>query len=410
MKILIVSQYFWPENFRINELVLELRALGCEITVLTGKPNYPSGQIFPQFRKNPNDFSEYNGVQIIRVPILPRGRDKIRLVLNYLSFVVAGSILGPLLLRGKKFDEIFIFQTSPITAAIPAIIINFQKKARLSIWVLDLWPEALLAMRILKNGYAYTIFEKIVKWIYGSCDRIYISSQGFLPSVKKYVLNENKISYFPQWVESEYIEEICDANNASKLICGKNFNIVYAGNLGESQDFESIIMAAEILKETGILIYLIGDGRVRDWLVEEISRRKLTKTVILLGAYPSNFMKSLYAQASALLVSLRHGPVFSTALPGKIQTYLSVGKPIIGMLDGEGARVLKESGSALVVPAGNYIDLASNIILLRNMSPDQRNQMGFLGVEYAEKHFNKKYLIKSLISDMKSICARSDHQ
>ncbi len=405
MKILIVSQYFWPENFRINELVKELARHGCQVTVLTGLPNYPEGKIFSEFKKNPEKYSSFESVRVYRVPIILRGSTKICLVLNYISFVISGSIVGSILLRKEKFDEIFVFQTSPITAVLPAIFLKHQNLAKLSIWVLDLWPEALIAMKVIKKGLIFKMFECLVRWIYKNTDRIYISSLGFLPSVMKYAPKQLNPIYFPQWVESVCIDEsniILDSDLEHSLSIDE-FNVVYAGNFGESQDFESILNAAKLLRGMGIVIYLVGHGRVREWLCKEIQTLGLEDVVRILGPYPGNIMPFIYDRASALLVSLRKGPVFATALPGKVQTYLSMGKPIVGMLDGEGSRVLKESCAALVVDAGDAKGLADSLLKIKSMSIEERAQMGARGVLYSDRIFNKSRLMKFLLSTMGEI-------
>ncbi len=405
MKILVVSQYFWPENFRVNELVKELADHGCHVTVLTGLPNYPAGKIFSEFKKDPKKYSYYENIRVYRVPIILRGSTKIRLVLNYISFVMSGSILGSILLRKEKFDEIFVFQTSPITAVVPAILLKRQNLAKLSVWVLDLWPEALIAMKVIKKGLIFKMFEYLVMWIYKNTDRIYISSLGFLPSVIRYAPKQLNPIYFPQWVESVCIDKhniFLDSDLQYSLSSDK-FNVVYAGNFGESQDFESILNAAKLLKCMGVVIYLVGHGRVREWLNKEILILGLGDVVRILGPYPANRMPYIYERASALLVSLRRGPVFTTSLPGKVQTYLSMGKPIVGMLDGEGSRVLKESCAALVVGAGDSRGLAESILKIKSMSHEERAHMGAHGVLYADCNFNKSRLIKFLLANMGEI-------
>jgi glycosyltransferase involved in cell wall biosynthesis len=398
--ILIVSQYFWPENFRINELAVYFKSIGCNVTVLTGEPNYPDGVKFPEYLKNKEYYSIYESIKIVRCPIYPRGNTKSSLFLNYISFIFSASILGIWKLKRLKVDEIFVFQTSPITAAIPAVLLKYIKKARLHLWVLDLWPEALLAMNLLKKGFAYYLAEMLSKVIYYSCEKIYISSMGFNESLSRLAPKKTEIKYLPQWVESDY-NQINNFNSSlQKLFTIKAFNIIYAGNLGESQDFESVLKAAKILKTEDINFYLVGNGRDKSKIAKIIEEEGLSTTVRLLGSYPADMMMQIYSYSSVLLVSLRKGPVFSTALPGKIQTYLSTGKPIVGMIDGEGARVLKESGAALIAKAGDYRHLAEVILSMKKMPKNDLVKMGQNGPIYCSEKFDKFKILNSLSKEI----------
>lgn len=197
MRLLVVSQYFWPETFRINDLVGELAARGHEVVVLTGEPNYPEGKVLPAYRQNPRLFSHHAGAPILRVPVLPRGQGSMRLVLNYLSFVVSASLLGPWRLRGRSFDAILVFQTSPITAALPAIALRRLKRAPLLMWVLDLWPETLEAVGVVRSPRILALIGKLVAFIYRRCDRILAQSRAFFENIAHWARSDTRIRYFP---------------------------------------------------------------------------------------------------------------------------------------------------------------------------------------------------------------------
>ena len=137
MRILVVSHYFWPENFRVNDLVAELGRRGHQITVLAGLPNYPEGRVFPEYRREPGRYSVYEGAEVVRVPVVPRGRSRLRLALNYLTAMVSAASLGGWRLRGRHFDAIFVYQPSPITTCLPAILIGRLNRAPVLLWVLD---------------------------------------------------------------------------------------------------------------------------------------------------------------------------------------------------------------------------------------------------------------------------------
>ena len=398
MRILIVSQYFWPESFRVNDLADELMARGNSVTVLTGLPNYPDGMVFPDFRANPGKFADYNGIHIYRVPVIPRGSSKLALVLNYLSFVVTGLLLAPWKLRGQSFDAIFVFQTSPITSAIPALLLRRLKKAPVLLWVLDLWPDTLSAIGIIRSKRLLAIVGGLVRFVYARCDRVLIQSRAFVPLVARYMRDDRTIRYFPGWPEQIFTDTSAPANPAPELAPWRDdFIILFAGNIGEAQDFPAILDAAEATSDLPDVRWIIlGDGRARDMVERELDRRNLREKVILLGRFPIERMPEFFAGADALLVSLKAEPIWALTIPGKVQSYLASGVPLLAMIDGEGARVVAESGGGLVAPAGDGQALAARVRALKAMTQAERTQMGSLGRAYGQREFDRGQLVSAL--------------
>ncbi len=197
MRLLVVTQYFWPENFRINELVAEWVARGHEVMVLTGRPNYPEGELFPAYREDPSAFGSYGGAQVVRVPMRPRGKGSVRLALNYLSFAFWGTVLGPFKLRGRQFDAIFVFQTSPVTAALPALLLRRIKRAPLAMWVLDLWPDTLSAVGVVRSPRLLGWVGALVRFIYRRCDRSLVQARAFFPGVERWLGDVARVRHFP---------------------------------------------------------------------------------------------------------------------------------------------------------------------------------------------------------------------
>ncbi len=398
MRVLVVSQYFWPEVFRVNEVVSELTARGHEVTVLTGRPNYPDGEVFADFRARPADFSRYAGAQVLRVPLRPRGKGSLRLVLNYWSFVFWGCLLGPWLLRGRRFDAIFCFETSPITSALPAVMLRRIKRAPLLLWVLDLWPDTLSAVGMVRSERMLGWVGRLVAFIYKRCDLILGQSKGFFPAIEKWSRAPEKSRYFPQWAEDTFErmdETVACAPEVSAQRGG--FNVMFAGNIGDAQDFPAILDAAERLREHKDIRWLIvGDGRAAPQLRADIERRGLGESVRLLGRHPIERMPAFFRGAHALLVSLKADPVFAMTIPGKVQAYLATGIPLLAMLDGEGARVIEEAGAGLVGPAGNGAVLAENVLRMSGLGTPQRQAMGARAREYVQRHFNRARLIDQL--------------
>lgn len=394
MRILIVSQYFWPENFRVNDLAEELSRRGHEVTVLTGQPNYPEGDIFPSYRENPKAYTHFGAVPVVRVPVIPRKQSSIWLLLNYLSFAISASVLGLWKLRGRPFDAIFVFQTSPITAALPAILLRRSKQAPMLMWILDLWPDTLSAIGVVKSPRLLSIVGKLVRFVYKRCDRILVQSRAFTDKVAMLADGTERIRYFPGWAESVFAADTSATTAAELSPYARNFKILFAGNIGEAQDFPAILNAAEALKDVLHLRWIIvGDGRAAPQVRNEIVQRGLQDVVVLLGRYPLDRMPSFFAGADALLVTLRAKPIWSMTIPGKVQSYLAAGKPIIGMLNGEGARVIAESGAGLVAPAGDGASLAKQALRLIALDPKRRAEMGQAAVEYGRREFDRDTLL-----------------
>lgn len=398
MRVLVVSQYFWPEVFRVNEVVSELVARGHEVTVLTGRPNYPDGQVFADFTARPEHYARFAGAEVVRVPMRPRGKGSVRLVLNYWSFVFWGCVLGPWLLRGRRFDALFCFETSPITSALPAVLLRRIKRAPLLLWVLDLWPDTLAAVGMVRSPRVLGWVGRLVAFIYRRCDLILAQSQGFFPAIEKWSRAPEKSRYFPQWAEDTF-ERMDETVACAPEVAAERgaFNVMFAGNIGDAQDFPAILDAAERLRERPDIRWLIvGDGRAADLVRAEIQRRGLSSTVRMLGRHPQERMPAFFRGADALLVSLKPDPVFAMTIPGKVQAYLATGVPLLAMLDGEGARVVEDAGAGLVCAAGDGAGLAAQVLRLSETSAAEREAMGQRARRYVQTHFNRTRLIDQL--------------
>ena len=396
MRILVVSQYFWPENFRINDLVKEWVQRGHQVTVLTGIPNYPAGKVFDAYQAQPSAFATYEGAEVIRVPMLPRGSGSLRLILNYLSFAVGGGVFGPWRVRGKPIDVIFVFEPSPVTVGLPAVWMGKIKKAPVVFWALDLWPETLAAIGVVRSSRGLSWVGHLVRYIYNRCTLVLGQSRGFLGNIARYCDDKAKIRYFPSWAEDVFMDDsVRPAPEVHEFADG--FTIVFAGNIGEAQDMPAVLEAAERLKDNVYVRWVIvGDGRKSDWLQAEVTRRGLDKQVLLPGRFPVERMPSFYAHANALLVSLKRDPVFSMTIPGKVQSYLMAGIPLLGMLDGEGAAVIRYAQAGLTCEAGDGAGLAQAVLAMAAMPRDERKQMGLNGRNYAQQEFGRSQLMDRL--------------
>jgi colanic acid biosynthesis glycosyl transferase WcaI len=395
VRLLIVSQYFWPESFRINDLVAELVSKGHQVTVLTGVPNYPDGQVFPGFRQEPENYASYEGAQVVRIPMRPRGKGAPRLMLNYLSFMLSGLTFGPWRLRGQRYDAILMFATSPITSAIPAVLLRRLKRAPLLLWVLDLWPETLSAVGVVRAPWLLQSVGKLVSFIYRRCDLILAQSRAFFENIERWSGDATRIRYLPGWAEPIFDIDLFSVECAPEVSAFQDtFNVMFAGNIGDAQDFPAILAAANILRDRHHIRWLIvGDGRAAHDVRHEIARLQLQDRVVMLGRYPIERMPGFFRAASALLVSLKAEPIFAMTIPGKVQSYLAAGVPLVGMLDGEGARVIEESGAGYACNAGNSRMLAECVEKLATTDPAQRHEMGRRGRDYCRQEFDRTTLI-----------------
>lgn len=393
MRFLIVSQYFWPENFRINDLASELASRGHEVTVLTGLPNYPSGQIFKEYLAETEKFSNYKDVRILRVPLLARGNNGLRLLLNYLSFPISACLLGPWKLRDKKFDVVFTCQLSPVTVGLPAAFLAWLKNAPMIMWVLDLWPDTLKAIGVVKSSRLLSYVGLLVGFIYKRCDLILAQSRSFIPKIQSLAGSRIPIVYFPSWAEDVFRAEALTPAPEVPVKDGV-FNVMFAGNVGEAQDFECILSAATLLKgHSNIRWLVVGDGRLSAWVQAEIELRGLTECVLLLGRHPVERMPEFFLQADAMLVTLADQEIFSMTIPGKLQSYLAAGMPIIAALNGEGADVVKSANAGFTCAAGNAEGLAEIVLRMADLPLSERRVLGKNGFEYSNREFDRRMLM-----------------
>jgi glycosyltransferase involved in cell wall biosynthesis len=395
MKVLVLSQYFWPETFCITEVTQSLRDLGHEVTVLTGQPNYPEGAVLPGYSAASLRTQTHYGLTIHRVPIVPRGRGSaLRLLLNYLSFIVSTIVFGPWLLRGRRFDAILVYAPSPILQAIPAVWLAWLKQAKLVTWVQDLWPESLSVTGFIRDQKILGAVAAVVRWIYRKNDLLLVQSQAFIDPVER-MAGVTPVVYHPNPGELAFTEASTERSPALLLETG--FNVVFAGNLGSVQALDTVLAAALLLRdERDVQFVLVGSGSRSEWLQQEVRRLGLNN-VRMPGRYAPSDMPGILAQASAVLVSLVRDPIMSQTVPSKVQAYLAAGRPIIASLDGEGARVVTEAGAGVACPAEDAKALADAVIRLRDAPPEEREQMSQRGLCYYEKNFEPKLLATRLV-------------
>lgn len=385
MRILLVTQYFCPENFKSNDIAFELSKRGHTVTVITGIPNYPSGRYFKGYGIFTKRKERINGVKIIRSFLIPRGNGTgIRLAANYLSWACFASIRVIFHTLFNRYDVILGHEPSPITQGIPCVLAKKICKAPLYFWVLDLWPESLSSAGGVSNKQILNFFLKITRFVYNHSDKILISSRGFAESILEKGDYAEKIIYFPNWAE-----DIFNSGNTYRIPeLPQGFRIIYAGNIGEAQDMDNLMQAALLLKKEKELKFIfVGEGRKKTFLESFIRENDLKDNVFLMGRYPLEAMPAFFSASDIMLLALKDEMIFNVTVPAKLQAYMAAKKPVAAMLNGEGASIISEAKCGYSAHAADYRDLAEIIVKLKQISPQERKHLGENGRDYFEKNF-----------------------
>ena len=398
MKILIVSQYFYPEEFKINDLAETLVKRGHEVTVLTGKPNYPKGEYYDGFHFKGVVEDRYKGARLIRVPLVKRGKGGAKnLVINYFSFVY---FANKYIKRNHIYaDAIICFAISPITQAFPCIKCKELYGGKIMLWVQDLWPESVTAAGGVHNKLILGLLNKMVSYIYSKSDKLMIQSKAFASSILSKGDYKDKIVYIPNWAEDIFSSSKAINKEKFSDLMPNGFKVMFAGNIGAAQNFESLVLAANETRDNEDIKWIIvGDGRARLNAERQVNDLKLQNTVLFLGRHPVEDMPSFFVHADAMLVSLKDEYIFSLTIPSKVQCYMAASKPILTMINGVGNDIVNEAGCGLTASAGDYKKLAENVKKMYNMSKEDRDRMGLNAFNYYANHFDKEKVVDELIT------------
>lgn len=394
MKILIVTQYFYPENFRINNLVLELKNRGHKITVLTGLPNYPRGEYFNGYSTEKNCDEIWENIKIYRCKLKARHSGSINLIRNYFSFVRQGK--KKLKDIKEDFDLIYVFEVSPITVALPAIKMKKIRKIPLIMNVQDLWPENIIAVTGMKNQIVINIIKLLVKHIYKNCDLVLTASKSFVPNIQSYLKHKkDKVRFWPQYANDVRIESIKEKN--------ESFNIVFTGNIGEAQGIDMVIEAANKLKKEKVIFNFYGNGRSEEKLKNLVNEYELNDKVFFNGFKPAIEIPKYLATADAALLILKPDPVFEMTIPAKLQTYMACGIPILGCVSGEGKKVIEEARAGLVSDEISVEALVNKIKEYLSLSEKELQVFRKNSYEYGLQNFNKNKLLIELEKYMEAL-------
>ena len=403
MKLCVFTNHFYPEDFKVNDIAFELIQKGFEVTVITAIPDYPKGEFFEGYSLFKRRKENINGVNVIRLPIIPRGKGgAIRLVLNYISYFICASIFTFFHSFKNKYDAVFVHLTSPFFIGIPAVHLKKRQNIPLYFWTLDLWPESLISAAGINHPFVIKPQNRMVANVYKNCDKILIGSKGFEKSICEKGDFKDKLVYFPNWAESVISPENFEISKICPFDDSENFILLFAGNLGEAQNLDAIIESASKLKDyEKIKFVFVGDGRRKEHLENLVKEKQLTKSVFFLGRYPLETMPIFMQNSSVLLFSLKDELCFNLTVPSKVQFYMSQGKPILAMINGDGADLVNESKCGFAVPANDIDGFVNAVKSMEKLYKDELSTLGQNGKMYYEQNFTKEQRIYQLVDLLK---------
>lgn len=404
--ILVISQYFYPEEFRINDICKEWVKRGYQVTVVTGIPNYPQGKFFDGFGWFKKRKEEYEGVHVVRIPIIPRGKNSIMLALNYFSFVISGFVWK--LLTRIKADKVFIFEVSPMTQALVGVWYALKRKISCYIYVQDLWPENVEIVTGIHNKKIIGAIDKMVDYIYKHCDKIFATSPSFVKRIEErdsaWEMVENteeensrksKVVYWPQYAEEFY----CPVERKELLDMPMNdkFKIVFTGNIGYAQGLDILPKTAALLKKENVdcEFIIIGDGRYREEFEKEIAQNDVKEMFRLLGRKKPEEIPGYLAWCDVAFISFADNDLFKMTIPAKLQSYMACGMPILAVAGGETKRIVEEAQCGVVCILGDVEGLVNAVADIKKRINTSKCMVENT-LAYSKLHFDKSVLFEQI--------------
>lgn len=395
-RILVVSQHYWPESFRISDLCAGLVENGCTVDVLCGLPNYPKGEWFEGYRYTGPRRQTHDGAEIFRAgEIRRKGNTNVRIFLNYVSYPVTALLNLPRL-HGRKYDAVFCYETSPVLMLLPAIVYAKLHRVPLTAYVLDLWPENLYSALPVQNRALRAVASGVSHWLYRRCDRL-IAMSDALGERLRAIHPRAQHAVIPQYCEDFYAQDVPDAALAQRF--AGRFNVLFAGNISPVQGLSLLVECARRLKAEGradIHFVIVGDGMSRGALEREIEDAGVGPWFSLVGRCPAEEIPAWHTMADALFASLNDSEDVGLTVPAKITSYLAAGRPCLVSVSGEAARVVDEAGAGLTCPAGDADALYRNLLTLAQLPAQARAAMGAAGRAYYAAHFRRAPLLRRM--------------
>lgn len=395
MRILVVTQYFYPENFRVNILCKELAERGHHVTVLTGYPQYPQGEIYEGYGFDIPYEKIWNGVNIERVKMKPRGKNPVGLLMNMVSFVTEANKWVKNC--NEKYDAVYVFEVSPVTVGLPAV--KYKKKFGTPIFfnVQDLWPENVEIVLGIHNKVVIGIINRIVDKIYNASDKILCASRGFIRNIKARGVDPDKLVFWPQFCETPHVV----GTTAPECYDDKYFNIVFTGNVGDAQGLDLLVDTAEKLVGEDIKWFIVGDGRTKQTLQDQVNERKLEENVQFIGRVSVEEANRYVHHADCAYLSFKDNKLFEMTIPAKLQTYLACGTPILAAAGGECAEIIRDSKCG-IVSEQNSDALYEAVKQMIEISDEDKALMK----ENAKKCFNDNFTVDDLITQLENLMER----
>ena len=390
--ILVVTQYFYPEPFRINDMCAEWVKRGYKVTVLTGLPNYPEGKIYKGYKWGKKRRETKDGIEIIRIPLIARGKGALRLALNYASFVVSGFFWQ--LFTRIKADLVFSFEVSPMTQVIVGCLYAKRRRVPHYLYVQDLWPENVEIVTGIKSKAVINPIGKMVNWIYKRCDLIFATSESFVTEIQKRVFDDkSKVKYWPQYAEEFYRPT---KERIAALDSDPAFKIIFAGNIGQAQGLNILPKTAKTLKEENqnVKFVIVGDGREKSNFVTDIREKGVEDMFVLIPRRPAEEIPAYLCSCQAAFVSFMDNELFSKTIPAKLQSYMACAMPIIAAAKGETEKIIKDANCGVCSDIGDADSLAELIVEL--ISNESTESLGENAKAYFDRHFSKKSLMDEM--------------
>lgn len=394
--ILVICQYYYPENFQITPICEQLVQDGYCVTVLTGLPNYPTGVIPKEYKQRSRWLENIDGVKIIRVPLIGRKKGPVFLALNYLSFVFNAT--RRIRKLHDKFDVVFVYQLSPVLMALPAVKISKKHNIPLIIYCLDLWPESLKMYVHNENNHLFRYIKNVSKRIYNSCSLIIIQS----PTFRKYFIEVHKIEnsrikYIPAFADENYLT--ITEKKSTDLI-----DFIFLGNLGIAQNLLKVLDAVKMINDLpNFKVHFVGEGSILSQMKEYVEHNKLSDKVVFYGRRPKEEMVKYYKFADACLVSLKADNQTGLTLPAKVQGYMAAGKPIFGMIDGSAMDVIIEANCGSCVHSDD-VEAFAQVLRDFIVNRDKYADCGKNGREYFIKNFKKEVFMDKIENEIETLC------
>lgn len=399
--ILVISQYFFPENFRINDMCKEWIERGYEVTVVTGIPNYPQGKFFDGYGFRKKNRENYEGINVIRLPIVPRGNSAFNLILNYLSFVISGGLWA--LFSKLNPTNVFIFEVSPMTQALPGIWFAQKKKIPCFLYVQDLWPENVEIVTGIHNRNILNAIGKMVDYIYRRTTKIFTTSNSFVTAISKRGVPLEKLIFWPQYAEEFYKVTENKKNHEEKDI----LSFVFTGNIGNAQGLDILPKVAAELKKLNLKkeakFTLVGDGRYKTDLINLVKANDVDDMFTFIDKQPAEAIPEILAEHDIAVLTLANSKLFSMTIPAKLQSYMACGMPVLASVEGECASIIKKSESGFLSAPNDINSMISNVIKFVDLPSEELNKMKINSKNYCEEFFNKTNLMNEMDVYFKTI-------